>query len=153
MSLSITPVSLDDPTVAPLTAASVSEMAGLYGGRHGSGATPRAHEFNPPEGVFGARPPRRRTGRLRGISRFDSSTGEIRRMYASPAARGQGVAQALLAELLSGARALGYGRVRLETGNAQLPAIRLYERAGFEQIPCWGPYATDERSLCFELAL
>lgn len=128
-------------------------MAGLYGGRHGSGATPRAHEFNPPEGVFVlARLDGEPVG-CGGISRFDSSTGEIRRMYVSPAARGQGVAQALLAELLSGARALGYGRVRLETGNAQLPAIRLYERAGFEQIPCWGPYATDERSLCFELAL
>ena len=31
-------------------------------------------------------------------------------------------------------------------------ALALYG-AGFEPIPCWGPYETDPRSRCFELAL
>jgi hypothetical protein len=32
-------------------------------------------------------------------------------------------------------------------------ALALYRGAGFEPIPCWGPYETDPRSRCFELAL
>ena len=29
--------------------------------------------------------------------------------------------------------------------------IGLYGTSGFERIPCWGPYVTNEQSLCFEL--
>ena len=51
------------------------------------------------------------------------------------------------------ARQFGYARVILETGNRQLAAIRLYERAGYERVPCYGRYVTDPRSICFGKAL
>lgn len=143
----------DDPTVTQLTEASVAEMAGMYGGRHGSGAPPRAAQFESPDGIFlVARLDGLSVG-CGGLSRFDASTAEIRRMYVVPEARGRGVARTVLDALLEHARRLGYARVRLETGHEQRPAIRLYEAAGFAPIPCWGPYVADERSVCLELAL
>ncbi len=74
-------------------------------------------------------------------------------MYVVPEARGRGLAKALLAWLLEAAREAGYRRVRLETGNRQTEALGLYQSAGFTPIPCWGPYAVDPKSRCFELEL
>jgi predicted N-acetyltransferase YhbS len=74
-------------------------------------------------------------------------------MYVAPAARGRGISRAILDQLLQRARGLGYTRVRLETGNQQFEAIALYASAGFQPIPCWGPFMNDPKSLCFELQL
>ena len=61
-------------------------------------------------------------------------------MRSAPAALGRGVGGALLAHLVSTARAMGLTRLSLETGNSPLfaAANRLYRRDGFE--PC-GPFA------------
>ena len=56
---------------------------------------------------------------------------EVKRMYVRDAARGKGVAQALLARIEMEARAAGLAVVRLETGDRQQAAMRLYARAGF----------------------
>ena len=82
-----------------------------------------------------------------------ASTAEIKRMYVAPAARGRGVGRAVLERLEAAARDFGYARVILETGNRQLAAIRLYERAGYARIPCYGRYVNDPRSVCFGKAL
>ena len=74
-------------------------------------------------------------------------------MYVAPQARGRGVGRALLGALLDAARELGFARVCLETGERMPEALALYRAAGFEPIPCWGPYETDPRSRCYELAL
>lgn len=134
-------------------AASVEEMAGLYGGRHGSGTPPRAAEFEPPDGIFLLAQLDGEPVGCGGFSRFDGRTAEVRRMYVKPEARGRRIALAVLDALLGRARTAGYSHIRLETGFAQQAAIRLYEQAGFTQIPCWGPYATDERSICLEIEL
>lgn len=81
------------------------------------------------------------------------STAEIKRMYVAPDARGRGVAGAILDRLEAVAREFGYARVALETGNRQFAAIRLYERAGYARIPCYGRYVNDPRSVCFGKAL
>jgi GNAT superfamily N-acetyltransferase len=74
---------------------------------------------------------------------------EIKRMYVTPAARGRGVARALLARLEAEAAALGYRTVQLETGMRQPEAVLLYRSAGYHRIPGYGQYATDALSLCF----
>ena len=76
-------------------------------------------------------------------------------MYVRPAFRGRGVAAAILTRLEQEARLRGVPRVVLETGDAQLPAIRFYERAGFTRCPAFGVYATMpppaiERSVFFQ---
>jgi putative acetyltransferase len=48
------------------------------------------------------------------------------------------------------ARALGYARLRLETGFLLPESIALYEKHGFVHIPCWGAYADDPASVCYE---
>lgn len=67
---------------------------------------------------------------------------EVKRMYVRDIARGRGVARALLARLETEARKAGLALLRLETGNRQLAALRLYTRAGFQLCAAFGAYAT-----------
>jgi putative acetyltransferase len=78
-----------------------------------------------------------------GVALFDDFA-EVKRMYVREAARGRGVAQALLARIEAEARAAGITSLTLETGVHQAEAIRLYERAGFRPCPVFGAYATLE---------
>lgn len=65
---------------------------------------------------------------------------ELKRMYVRPAARGRGVAEALLARIEAAVRDAGIARLCLETGDRQLAAMRFYERAGFVRCPVFGDY-------------
>ena len=60
---------------------------------------------------------------------------EVKRMYVRDDARGKGVAQALLARIEMEVRAARLAVLRLETGERQEAAIRLYMRAGFRRPP------------------
>ncbi len=82
------------------------------------------------------------------VRRINGHTGELKRMYVCPEARGQGVGGALLAALEAEARLLGLARVVLETGIRQVRAISLYERAGFTRIPPLGGYVGSPLSVC-----
>jgi GNAT superfamily N-acetyltransferase len=84
---------------------------------------------------------------------FDADVVEIKRMFVQPAHRGQGVAQAVLAELEKWAGELGYGSGVLETGKRQPEAIWLYERSGYARIPNYGQYVGIENSVCFRKVL
>jgi len=66
---------------------------------------------------------------------------EVKRMYVRDDARGKGVAQALLARIEMEVRAARLAVLRLETGERQEAAIRLYMRAGFRRCPAFGAYA------------
>lgn len=79
--------------------------------------------------------------------------GEIKRMWVEPEARRQGVAQALLYGLESMAQEKGYHTLRLETGIRQPEAIALYTKTGYAPVACWGSYADDPISRCFEKKL
>jgi len=86
---------------------------------------------------------------------FDDGLAELKRMYVRPAARGRGVAAAIVARLEAEAQARGIDRIALATGDAQWAAIRFYERAGFTKCGAFGAYARMPaeavgRSLFFE---
>jgi putative acetyltransferase len=74
-----------------------------------------------------------------GIALF-TDFAELKRMYVRPDARGRGVADALLAQLMAEAKTAGLPVVRLETGTEQAAAIRFYRRAGFEPCAAFEPY-------------
>jgi putative acetyltransferase len=89
-------------------------------------------------------------GALRAI---DDEHGEVKRFFVAPDKRGSGVARALLSGLEADARARGWARLVLETGDRQPEAMRFYEREGYHAIPAFGYYAQSPESRCYEKAL
>jgi putative acetyltransferase len=92
-----------------------------------------------------------------GVALFDDYS-EIKRMYTRPAARGLGLAKALLCRIENEVRGANKSILRLETGTHQQEAIGLYERVGFRPRGPFGPYAAMparniETSLFFEKIL
>jgi GNAT superfamily N-acetyltransferase len=79
-----------------------------------------------------------------GVKRLDDHTGEIKRMFVTPSARGRGLSRILLGALEDAARDLGYETVRLDTGAEQHEAQALYPSAGYAEIPDYNgnPYAS-----------
>lgn len=81
--------------------------------------------------------------------------GELKSMYTAPAARRRGVASAILGRLLAEARALGLGRLSLETGSWDYfaPARELYRRHGFRECEPFAGYRSDPNSVFMTLEL
>ena len=63
---------------------------------------------------------------------FSQKLGFIREFWIAPEYRGQGVAQALMAPLLSFAQSQGCSRLYLDTRISLEPAVALYLRFGFQ---------------------
>ncbi len=125
-----------DPVALELVDAMVAELASLYGGRTAD-ETPTATptELSLPGGGFVLVEVDGAPVAGGGVKRLADDTGEIKRMYVVPGARGTGHARVLLGALEELARALGYTRVRLDTGPQQPAAQHLYETAGYTSIP------------------
>ena len=90
--------------------------------------------FTPPDGVFLLVRAGDRIVGCGGLRPWDASTGEIKRMWIDPEARGRGLARRLLAALEETARATGRTRVVLDTHSALVEATGLYERAGYRPV-------------------
>lgn len=73
--------------------------------------------------------------------------GEVKSMFTSEAARGKGVAAALLRQIEDTAIALGLPELKLETGVGLDAAHRLYERFGFTYCGPFGDYEAQPESL------
>ncbi|WP_395402856.1 GNAT family N-acetyltransferase [Pseudoduganella sp. UC29_106] len=76
--------------------------------------------------------------------------GEVKRMFVSPAARGQGVARRLLGALETEAQERGVSRFMLETGPYQPEALALYERLGYARRGPYADYPDDPLSVFME---
>ncbi|GDY32592.1 GNAT family N-acetyltransferase [Gandjariella thermophila] len=113
-------------------------------------------EFAPPRGLF-------LVGYLDGVPvacggwrahdadepEFLDGDAEIKRMYVVPAARGRGLARAMLAELERSAAEAGRRRIVLETGLKQPEAVALYQSSGYRRVPNFGAYRCHPDSVCF----
>ncbi|BCJ58371.1 GNAT family N-acetyltransferase [Micromonospora endophytica] len=84
-----------------------------------------------------------------GLRLLGPDSAEIKRMYVEPAARGTGVATAILRALEAAARTAGVHALLLETGTAQPDAMRFYEREGYHRIDNFGPYRGAALSVCY----
>jgi GNAT superfamily N-acetyltransferase len=80
---------------------------------------------------------------------FADGDAEIKRMYVVPAARGRGLARAMLAALERTAVEAGRRRIVLETGLKQPEAISLYRSSGYQRVPNFGAYRHHPYSVCF----
>ncbi|GHO46771.1 GNAT family N-acetyltransferase [Ktedonospora formicarum] len=68
------------------------------------------------------------------LKRTDANQAQIKRMRVHPEHQGHGYGQLVLLELEARARALGYQKLHLDTSIVQLPAQRLYEKHGFQEV-------------------
>jgi putative acetyltransferase len=87
------------------------------------------------------------------LRRVHRTTGEIKRMYVLPYARGTRVGRRLLSELERHALQYGLRRLVVGTGARQPEAIRLYERSGFTPIPCFAEHADSYARICMAKVL
>ena len=154
MELHLVAVDPHGPDAQELLADLTTEITAIYVdlGYDGTGGFALA-DLDGPRSVFVVAYADGRAVGCGALKRFDDDIAEVKRMYTVPAWRGRGVAAAVLAELERQARAFGYPTMRIETGDRQPGAIRLYERSGYRHIPPFGPYVAWDDSVCFEKPL
>ncbi len=77
------------------------------------------------------------------LKRIDQTTGEIKRVWTAPAARGLGVARRILQKLEGKARAMELTTLRLDTNEALKEAHAFYRKQGFRDVERFNdnPYA------------
>ncbi|ADU69263.1 GNAT family N-acetyltransferase [Pantoea sp. At-9b] len=72
---------------------------------------------------------------------------ELKRIYVRSACRGKQLGELIVQQLEKIAVAQGCTLARLETGNQQAAAIRLYEKLGYRQCDAFPPYQPDPLSV------
>lgn len=149
-------IAIDDPARADVLALLAEHLADM-------------HATSPPESVHAldvdALPvpavtfwTARRDGVLLGcaaLKELEPDHGEVKSMRTATAARGGGVATALLRHVVVEAEGRGYARLSLETGSQDFfaPARRLYARHGFTECGPFADYVLDPHSVFFSRAL
>ncbi len=150
------------PITHPDAARLVEEVQGEYVARYGGrDETPiEPGYFDLPDGAFfvgylDGEPVATGAWRRRGDVAVDgvTATAEIKRMYVATAARGAGLARAMLGHLERTARESGAVVMVLETGARQPEAIALYESAGYTRIAGFGYYRDAPLSRCYARVL
>jgi DNA-binding MarR family transcriptional regulator/GNAT superfamily N-acetyltransferase len=122
-----------------------SELAARFEGGFDAakGDSARVDDMAPPSGLFVvARLDGDAVG-CGGLKRSGKTTGEIKRVWTAPSARGIGVARRLLRTLEAAARGMGLTTLRLDTNRALTEAHALYRKEGFREIARFNdnPYA------------
>jgi ribosomal protein S18 acetylase RimI-like enzyme len=143
----------DDADVQRLATEQQVEIRARYGGKEEPGTHPSSADVSV---VVVARDDDRTALGCGALRALGDGSAEVKRMYVVPAARGRGVAKAVLAALEAAAGERGWTTLRLETGPLQPEAVGLYSGAGFTRTAAFGGYAGDGAagdSLFFERVL
>ena len=100
-------------------------------------------EMAPPNGAFLLARIEGQAVGCGGLRRIDAETGEIKRMWTAPEARGRGVARRLLHELETLAHEAGFTTLQLDTNRMLAEAHAMYRREGYREIARYNdnPYA------------
>jgi GNAT superfamily N-acetyltransferase len=89
--------------------------------------------YAPPRGrLLLAGPPERAQGCI-ALRPIDAVTGEVKRLYVRPEARGSRLGRRLATALIDQARGIGYRELKLDTLAHMTEARSLYESLGFSQ--------------------
>lgn len=89
------------------------------------------------------------------LKRLDETNGEIKSMRVADAFLGKGAGRVMLEHIVAEARAMGISTLWLETGSADafVPALKLYESAGFDVCGPFGDYTLDPFSVFMKRVL
>lgn len=74
---------------------------------------------------------------------LSATEAEVKRLWVSPEARGQGVGRALLVHLEAQAQGLGYLRLKLDSNSVLTPALALYRATGWTDCAAYSPPPAD----------
>lgn len=69
------------------------------------------------------------------VRKLDVGICELKRLYVKPAYRGKGLGHKLAEAIIAEARAIGYGKMRLDSLRSLSEAAALYRGLGFVEIP------------------
>jgi putative acetyltransferase len=141
----------DQPEIAAFLAAADAHSAALYPAESNHGL-PLAELLRPELRFFVAR----RGGRALGCGAVlvgPDGTGELKRFFVDPSARGAGLGARLIAAVEAEARREGVRVLRLETGVFSGPALALYRGQGYRPREAFPPYRPDPMSVFMEKAL
>jgi putative acetyltransferase len=141
----------DQPEVAAFFAASEAYMSALYPAESNHFAPVQA--LLAPNVLFLVARVRGRAIGCGAVVAAGDGSGEIKRMWVAPEARGVKLGNRLLAALEDAARDDGIAILRLETGIHQPEALALYRRTGFTDIAPFADYQPDPLSLFMEKRL
>ena len=73
-----------------------------------------------------------------GLRPLEPAVCEMKRLWVEPGFAGRGIGRALAEAIVEAARTIGYGRMRLDTIPARMPAAQhLYASLGFREIPAY----------------
>jgi len=82
-----------------------------------------------------------------GIRKINTGIAELKRMYVKPALHHKGIGKTLLEKALLLAKKFNYEKIRLDTLSNMLPAITLYKKYGFYEIPAY--YYNPEKTVVY----
>jgi len=159
VTLTLEPISRDDPQVRALYADFVREADGpLVYDREEAGidldeeiaAGPPA-DLVPPHGVLLLARVGDEPAGLGGVRYLDTEVAEVKSMYVAPAFRGSGLGRRILARLDEIALEHGCRAVRLDTSDYLTPAVGLYRSAGYREVRAYNE--NPKADLWFERAL
>lgn len=144
--MSDVPIVLADPASPPSLAALAAYFAELdrrFPGGFDPGPPADPALYRPPHGVFLIAPDDDLPLGCVALSRDDAESGEVKRLWVAPAARGKGLARRLMAAVEAQARAMGLRLLRLDTNGTLTEAVAFYTREGWTPIPRYNdnPYA------------
>lgn len=138
--MAITPVDPASPAAQAALAAYFAELDARFPGGFDPGPPADPALYRPPLGVF------LMAGDGLGcvaLTRDGPGTGEVKRLWVAPAARGHGLARRLMAAVEGHARGMGLRLLRLDTNATLTEAVAFYTREGWDRIPRYNgnPYA------------
>ncbi|MET7487656.1 GNAT family N-acetyltransferase [Streptomyces sp. NPDC005538] len=133
--LSIAPAPYDSVGVQRMLKEFRASQVALYGHADDPSDTPPG-EYQAPRGLFLlARDAAGQPLGCGGWHLLSAGTGEIKRMYVRPAARGRSLGRQILRLLENDARAHGLAHTQLETGALNQAALALYRAHGYVPVP------------------
>ncbi|MBE1608611.1 GNAT family N-acetyltransferase [Actinopolymorpha pittospori] len=131
--------SFDSPAVQGLLAEWNHELGFVPKG----GSTVEPSDFTAPNGAFFTAVCSEAPVGCGGLRTLSGTTGEVKRLFVRPEARGRGTGRVLLAALEEHAVILGMEAVRLDTDGGESRALALFRSAGYQPIADYNrnPYA------------